>query len=100
MKVYNNFFDMFKALSGSKNNSTANQTRSTVKIMVDYENNAEEWWDNGGRELWREFGGGRKDEIYLTERAAEDMERRAQLIPGYHDGPYYAPTALIFDYDA
>ena len=99
MKFYSDFNSMFGVLFGSKN-STDNQTRSTVKIMVDYENNAEEWWDNGGRELWREFGGSNnKDEIYLTERAAEEMERRAKLISGYCDGPYHAPTALIFDYD-
>ena len=24
-------------------------------VSVDYENNAEEWWDRGGRELWYSF---------------------------------------------
>ena len=62
------------------------------RIFVDNENNAEKWWDGGGRELWKQlvspyFG---INEIIVSGEVLDAFLDAAEAIPGYSDGPEYA----------
>ena len=77
-----------------------------VKVQVDYENNAEEWWEAardaagapaGIVSLLDNVG---QDSVYLSDTAAEDVRRWAASLPGWDGGPEYAPHPLIIDTEA
>ena len=62
------------------------------RITIDYENNAEEWWDGGGRALWKQLV---SPDFWLDEKivSGEILDAfldAAEKIPGYSDGPEYA----------
>ena len=58
-------------------------------VSVDYENNAEEWWDCGGRRLWRWFSVSNfwKDEKTASGKRVVEFLALAEEIPGWNTGP-------------
>ena len=63
-----------------------------VKLAIEFENPAPEWWENGGRDLWEAlaeaFDG---NTILVDESVADSWLAQAAQIPGWHGGPEYAP---------
>lgn len=68
------------------------------RISVDEENNAEEWWDNGGRELWRKVTGSKNaDSKNFCVCGAMMFLRAAAKIPGFFGGPEHAPYPFVIN---
>ena len=66
-----------------------------VRLGVDYENRAALWWDSGGRDLWESLlEGFDNNEVILDEPVAESVLARCAEIPGWNDGPEYAPHPI------
>jgi hypothetical protein len=66
-----------------------------VKLGVDFENGAELWWESGGRELWASIA----EESDASSTVVDDSIARswitqAEAIPGWFDGPDYAPHPI------
>lgn len=76
-------------------------TDTKIKVTIDPENNAEIWWNNGGHELWAKFFGDPMgvNEGVLSAQMYHDFFKRAQQIPGFINGPEYAPTPFMVDCD-
>jgi hypothetical protein len=61
------------------------------RITIDYENNAEKWWDGGGRELWEAFSGGKfRTEKITGVKEMMDFLIEVEKIPGWNTGPDHA----------
>jgi hypothetical protein len=65
---------------------------SLVRLSIDFENTTKEWWEAGGRELWESL----LDEpdaasVVLDESLAGSWLEQAATIPGWDDGPDFAP---------
>lgn len=68
------------------------------RISVDKENNAECWWDNGGRELWEKVTGSKNAESKDFELLpAMLFLRSAAKIPGFFGGPEHAPNPVVIN---
>ena len=71
-------------------------------IRVDWENNAEEWWDaarassNAPPELLPLFDANTDDRVTVSAEAYERIRQWAETLPGWDTGPEYAKTALFF----
>ena len=68
--------------------------RREYTVSVDFENNAEDWWSNGGRDLWCAFV---SPTIWVREQKVVGREvavflAAAEKIPGWVAGPDYAKT--------
>lgn len=65
-------------------------------LSIDYENNAEKWWDSGGRDLWESFAGDAySDNIFLSESDINLFLKMASKIPGWNEGPAYAKNPVV-----
>lgn len=81
-----------------KENKFGIDVEKKYTVSVDYENNAEEWWDNGGRELWIAFAapvGNWSNVGWRCEKTASGKDvaaflEAAKKISGWAAGPYYA----------
>ncbi len=63
-----------------------------VRLAVDFENPAEEWWESGGRDLWESIAEGFDTGAVLVEASlAHSWLEQAAEIPGWDNGPDYAP---------
>jgi nuclear transport factor 2 (NTF2) superfamily protein len=63
-----------------------------VRLAIDFENPATEWWENGGRELWEAVGEGFETNAALVERAiAESWIVQASQLPGWSSGSEHSP---------
>ena len=63
-----------------------------VRLAIDFENQSESWWESGGRALWEGLLDGFDDnQVHLERALAESWLAEAAKIPGWHDGPEYAP---------
>lgn len=72
------------------------QRQADVVVSVDYENNATEWWESGGRELWEQFAGdARADEAVMSDQQVRQFLLKAKRIPGWNGGPQYAPNPIM-----
>jgi len=66
-----------------------------VKLSVDFENPAKIWWEQGGRDLWEGITEGFDgSSVILEEDLAESWLTSARQIPGWDDGPEYAPHPI------
>jgi hypothetical protein len=66
-----------------------------VKLAVDFEFTSRDWWDNGGQELWDAIAEGFDgSSVVLSEDIAESWLAKAEAIPGWEDGPAYAPNPV------
>ena len=73
----------------------------TTRISVDYENNAEAWWiaacsDEHAPETFAPMLADNTDTIVDSDTQAEEILTWAENLPGWNDGPVYAPCALTF----
>jgi hypothetical protein len=67
-----------------------------VRLAIDFENPCREWWEYGGQELWDGLlEGFEENDVVLDESVAQSVLVRAAAIPGWDDGPEYAPHPLI-----
>jgi hypothetical protein len=66
-----------------------------VRVTLDEENSAEQWWDGGGLELWTELVGGDYDEDCMSAAVWRDFVRHAEQIPGWATGPDYAQHPFV-----
>lgn len=69
------------------------------RIAVDFENNAEAWWDaattsDNAPEAFAPMLADNADEIIVSDEDAITILTWAEQLPGWNDGPEYAPTAL------
>ena len=66
-----------------------------VRLSVDFENASKTWWEQGGQELWdgitEGFDG---SSVVVDESLAESWLETARKIPGWDDGPEYAPNPI------
>ncbi len=63
-----------------------------VRLTVDFENPSREWWESGGQELWDGIAEGFDGPAVLVdEDLAESWLEEARKLPGWNDGPEYAP---------
>ena len=81
---------------------------TSVLVKIDYENNAEEFWNAFAKEypqlrasdpevfeVCKEIAADREVEIVDAE-AIQRFSDFVEALPGYSDGPAFAKTALIF----
>lgn len=77
-----------------------------LKLLVDFENPGETWWESGGRDLWESLlGGFDESAVVVDESIARSWLAEAARIPGWDGGPEYAPhpvrvTEVAEDEDA
>ena len=65
---------------------------SMVRLAIDFENPATEWWENGGRDLWESIVEGFENNDALLERSvAESWIAHASQVPGWAGGPDHSP---------
>ncbi len=68
---------------------------SMVRIAIDFENPATEWWENGGRDLWESIAEGFDNNAALLERSlAESWMAQASALPGWAAGPEHSPNPV------
>jgi len=66
-----------------------------VRIAIDFECPSERWLGAGGRDLWDSVAEGFDNASVVLDRAlAESVLAQAASIPGWDDGPEYAPHPL------
>jgi hypothetical protein len=66
-----------------------------VRLSIDFEFSSQTWWEQGGRELWEGIAEGFDgSSLVLDEALAESWLRQARAIPGWDDGPDYAPHPI------
>jgi hypothetical protein len=74
-----------------------------VRLSVDFEHASRAWWVNGGQELWDGITEGFEEtKVVLDDDLAASWLAEARRIPGWDDGPDYAPhpvTAAPVDPD-
>jgi hypothetical protein len=63
-----------------------------VRLAIDFENTARRWWDSGGRVLWESIAEGFDTaHVLVDESLAASWLAQAARIPGWDDGPEFAP---------
>ncbi len=66
-----------------------------VRLAIDFENSSPLWWESGGRALWESLlEGFDNDDVVLERSIAESVLREMAKIPGWDDGPDYAPHPI------
>jgi hypothetical protein len=72
-----------------------------IRLGVDFENAAREWWDGGGRELWESIAeAADASSIVVDEAIARSWIAQASTLPGWHGGPEFAPHPIrLIDLD-
>ena len=67
-----------------------------VRVAIDFENPAKLWWESGGRALWESIiEGFDNNDVVLDESLARSWLAEAERLPGWGDGPEYAPHPII-----
>jgi hypothetical protein len=63
-----------------------------LRLAVDFEHPSRAWWENGGQELWDGITEGfEESKVVLDDDLAASWLAEARRIPGWDDGPEYAP---------
>ena len=66
-----------------------------IKISIDFECAAEEWWEGGGRELWESLVEGfDNNSVLLDESIADSVMKLAEKVPGWSSGHQHAPHPI------
>jgi hypothetical protein len=66
-----------------------------IRLSVDFENTSKIWWEQGGQELWEGITESFDDNsVVVEESLAESWLEAASTIPGWDDGPEYAPSPI------
>ncbi len=67
-----------------------------VRLAIDFESPAPSWWDNGGRDLWDSIAEGfDNNDVVLEGSLADSWLEKAKRIPGWDEGPEYAPHPIV-----
>lgn len=68
-----------------------------MRIVVDEENNAEEFWEHvrSSKDVPDEIFG-LLDTIVVSDERAKEIEAWCETAPGYDTGPWYAKWAVVF----
>ena len=63
-----------------------------VRLSVDFECPARSWWEQGGQALWDGIAEGFDgSSVVLDESLADSWLAEARKLPGWNEGPDYAP---------
>jgi hypothetical protein len=66
-----------------------------IKLGIDYEHASRLWWESGGNDLWEGIAGAPDTpHVVLDESLAKSWLAEAARIPGWEDGPEYAPHPI------
>lgn len=66
-----------------------------VKLAIDFENPASEWWESGGRDLWESITEAfDNNDVALDESLAQSWLGQAAQIPGWEGGPEFSPHPI------
>ena len=66
-----------------------------IRLAVDFEFLSRTWWENGGQELWDGITEGFEDtSVVVDDDLAASWLAEARTIPGWGDGPDYAPNPI------
>jgi hypothetical protein len=66
-----------------------------VRLSIDFEFPSQTWWERGGRQLWDGIAEGFDgSSLVLDEALAESWLNQARGIPGWDEGPDYAPHPI------
>jgi hypothetical protein len=66
-----------------------------LRLSVDYEFPSRTWWEKGGRELWEGIAEGfDSGSVLLDEALASSWLEQARRLPGWDEGPDYAPHPI------
>ena len=66
-----------------------------IRLAIDFEHDDPAWWQAGGSELWDGITGGMEESAVILEaHLAESWLAQARRIPGWADGPAYAPHPI------
>ena len=66
-----------------------------IKLAIDFENPAPEWWENGGRDLWESITEGfDNNDVAVEESIAQSWLSAAAQIPGWEGGPEFSPHPI------
>jgi len=66
-----------------------------IRLAVDFECPTQEWWDQGGRDLWDGLlEGFEESEVVLDDAVAESVLAQCASIPGWDAGPEWAPHPI------
>lgn len=66
-----------------------------MRLAIDFENAARNWWAGGGQELWESIAEGfDNNDVVLEESLARSWLQRAERIEGWAEGPPYAPNPV------
>ncbi len=69
-----------------------------VRLSIDFENPASEWWEGGGRDLWESIVEGFENHSALLDRfVAESWLVQASQLAGWEDGPEHSPHPIRMD---
>jgi len=69
-----------------------------IRLAIDFECEAEEWWESGGRDLWESLlEGFDNNAVLLDDAIAESVIAQAARIPGWESGLPHAPHPLRLD---
>ena len=66
-----------------------------IRITIDFECEAEEWWESGGRLLWESLiEGFDNNAVLLDDAIAESVMRQAAALPGWEGSHEHAKHPL------
>jgi hypothetical protein len=66
-----------------------------LRLSIDFEFSSQTWWEQGGRGLWEGIAEGFDgSSLVLDEALAESWLSQARAIPGWDEGPDYAPHPI------
>jgi len=66
-----------------------------VRLAIDFENPATDWWENGGQDLWESVVEGFDNNSALLDRSlAESWLAQAAQVPGWEGGPEHSPHPI------
>jgi hypothetical protein len=66
-----------------------------IRISIDFECPAKEWWASGGRDLWESvIEGFENNAVLLDESIADSIMQHAAGLPGWESGHEHAPHPL------
>jgi hypothetical protein len=73
-------------------------TSDMVRLTIDFENPATEWWEGGGRDLWESVVEGFENNSALLDRSlAESWLAQAATLAGWEGGPDHSPHPIRID---
>lgn len=66
-----------------------------IRLSIDFEFPSRTWWEKGGSELWEGIAEARDAPSVVVDQAlAASWLEQASQVPGWSDGPDYAPHPI------